>query len=210
MFEKEKKELMNLINEKTIKLQEIKKEEKRIEEKRELINDQERYKDKLRDIKSILGLILIVVIALAIYSFNNTSIIKAIDFLLIAYGIFGLPITIPILIKMHKLKKLIKENKEEYEKAKESEEKDKELKLALTEEYIRIDKELVPLNDMIAWYNKTEEMQKTGKIVDIKLSKTSQAELTEEEQKENEKEIFTNVDLDTCEVDNSQKLEMKL
>ena len=210
MFEKEKNELINQINEKQIRLQEIKKKEKKKDEKRNLINNQEHCKEKLNDIRNIFITILIVAIALAIYSFNTLIIIKALKFLLIAYGIFFLPVTVPIVIKMHKLIKIVKENKKEYEKAKKGEEKDKELKLALTEEYNKIAKELKSLNEKLSWYNYTEEMQKEGYIVDIKLSETYQDELTEEEQKEIEKGIFTNVDLDICEVDTSQKLEMKL
>ncbi len=64
--------------------------------------------------------------------------------------------------KLLESKKAIKKIKKKYKKAKETEGKDKEMKLALTEEYNKIEKALEPLNELLAWILKAEELQGRG------------------------------------------------
>lgn len=64
-----------------------------------------------------------------------------------------------------KARKSCKEKEKQYEEANRMVEEDKVLKIALTEEYSKIENELKPFNDLLTWIEKTEELQKLGYLI---------------------------------------------
>ncbi len=185
MFEIEKERLVNKINEKNNRLQEIGNKQVEIEKREEIIS---KYENALLHIKYwkkslIFILFCIIIMGILIVAFSGFSFLYS--FLLIS--ILGTLAVISFLgedtLRTIKAKRITKEIQKEYESAKKIEEKDKELKLALTEEYNKIIMELESLKEMLSWFNKTEEMEKLGYVVK-QIINNNQSQVEEQQELE--------------------------
>ena len=185
MFEIEKERLENKINEKNNRLQEIGNKQVEIEKREEIIS---KYENALLHIKYwkkslIFILFCIIIMGILIVAFSGFSFLYS--FLLIS--ILGTLAVISFLgedtLRTIKAKRITKEIQKEYESAKKIEEKDKELKLALTEEYNKIIMELESLKEMLSWFNKTEEMEKLGYVVK-QIINNNQSQVEEQQELE--------------------------
>lgn len=167
MFDVEKQKLENRIKEKNSRLQKNKGKQQEIEERENVIKEYEENLSSLKFSKKA-KVISIIVITLAL----GLLLCMGIPFFLVVViiAVSSLLVSLTDLKNSRKVKKAIKKGKKKYKKAKENEEKDKELKLALTEEYNKIEKALEPLNELLAFILKAEELQSRGYIKEQSVS----------------------------------------
>lgn len=193
MFEKEKESLENQINDKTNRLEEIKKEQENIIAREEIIK---RYNEAIENLKFNKSLIkfdayLIILFTSLLILFASTFIPMSITvFIALGFAVISFLFTAKkYMIEYFENKKVIKNNKKEYKESKENEDKDKELELSLTEEYTRIEQDILPLQYRLSRLKKVEAMQKLGYELELKIFKYKDQE---ESLTDMEKEQFYN------------------
>lgn len=191
MKEEEKEKIINEINEKNNRLEEINKELTDIWKRKELIKTVESALKAINYLKGILKGIAPTSIVLIIL-----TLVATINFplLIVLYLIGGAGIIFFLLRKDIKkaiqAKKTIKENEKEYESAKLREEKDKELELTLTDERVEINREILFLNISLAHLNQDEELENSlNQIAELVLDDTQNQ--IEEQQELERPEIDT-------------------
>ena len=171
MFEEEKQKIVNEINEKNNRLEEINKELTDIWKRKELIKTVESALKAINYLKSILkGIAPTTIVLIIVTLAMNVSLM----------GLYLILVTSCICIFLRKdikkaiqAKKTIKDNEKEYESAKVIEEKDKELELTLTDERVEINKEILFLNISLAHLNQDEELENSlNQIAELVLDDT--------------------------------------
>lgn len=176
MFEEEKLKLEEQINDKLSRLQEIKQEQKNIEEREELIKEYELAKSSIKFCKKILKIVLpgVIVIFLGMIVGREISFLKSIVLALIASGFCIMAFGGEAIKEAFQAKKVIKENKAQYEEAKTREEKDKELSLTLSNEYAEIEQDMLPLQYRLSRLKKIEALEKLGYQLELMASKLNE------------------------------------
>lgn len=171
MLEEEKQKIVNEINEKNNRLEEINNVLTDIWKRKELIKTVESSLKAINYLKSILkGIAPTTIVLIIVTLAMNVSLM----------GLYLILVTSCICIFLRKdikkaiqAKKTIKDNEKEYESAKVIEEKDKELELTLTDERVEINKEILFLNISLAHLNQDEELENSlNQIAELVLDDT--------------------------------------
>lgn len=189
MFEEEKQELEKQISDKSSRLQEIKQEQQEIKEREEII---EKYTEVIKDLKYEKNLIKFVFFLELLIGSGCMLIdmipVVAMSFCIISFLIVGKN----EIIRYFKAKKVIKKNKAQYEEAKASEEKDKELSLTLSNEYTKIEQDILPLQYRLSRLKKIDAMEQLGYQLELMASKLNDQYLCmiDNQNKENYEQLW--------------------
>ncbi len=182
MFEEEKQKIVNEINEKNNKLEEINNVLTDIWKRKELIKTVESSLKAINYLKSILkGIVPTTIVLIIVTLAMNVS-------FPLLMGLYLILVTSCICIFLRKdikkaiqAKKTIKENEKEYESAKVIEEKDKELELTLTDERVEINREILFLNISLAHLNQDEELENSLNQIAERVLDDTQSQVEEQE-----------------------------
>lgn len=152
--------IINEINKKNNILEEINKELIEIEKKEVLISKYEKALTCVDHLKKNFKYIIPSILGMGAFSIVNELNIVVGILLTLAFGVFiGAILLGKDFIKAIQAKKIIKEIQEEYKSAKESEEKDKDLKLFLKDERIKINDKIFFLNMTLDYLKQVETKQ---------------------------------------------------
>lgn len=176
MYEEEKQILESQINDKSIRLQEISQEQQEIKKRTDLINKYEQAISSINFCKKILKIVLpgVVVIFWGMIVSREISLLKAIVLASIASGFSIMAFGGEAIKEAFQAKKVIKKNQTQYEEAKENEEKDKQLELSLSNEYAKIEQDILPLQYRLSRIKKIEAMEKLGYQLELMASKLNE------------------------------------